>query len=719
MKLYLLSFFFCFINFANLKAQYQIHSPDGSVQLTVDLESNGSLSYEVYSSKNGMNTRLIQSSELGITRNDCDFYTGLTLNSIDSTSENQTYQLHSGKKKSHQFESRTITFHTSKCGVNFDILFKVLNNGVAFRYFFPDNSTAEYHVASEHSEFKIDNTLGVAWMQENFNSYPVYEGFFDEMAVGASSTQASGFVFPALMTVNNHWLMLTETDLDSNFYASHLSQHASGGNYQISGPYPFDGVTQFDQFARFSTPMQTPWRVIIIGKELNEIVESDVTTDLARPSVLIDDSYIESGIATFSWWSSFTSSSYIDSMVHYVDLASDLNCPFFTIDADWDKIQDLQTALPQFVDFATSKGVKLWTWYNMGGPHNANSYANNITPRDSMHITQTRRNHLQWIKDMGIVGIKVDFMMSDKQGMIKHYIDILNDAADVGLMVNFHGATTPRGWQRTYPNLMTMEAVAGGEGILFNNEFRNRLASHNVTLAFTRNVLGSMDYTPGVLGHTYHTNGSSLDHNSSISHQLALLTLFESGQSHFADHYTRYNNLPLIAKDIIRQIPGAWDETKLLSGYPDEDVVLARRDHHNWFISGINGENSTKSQSINLDFLPDGKYKLRVIKDGTDKTQITTSIENYTTGNNLNIELIPYGGFTLFFEASCLDQISLSEEVSVDIQENYQAKKLNSSQKISQNASLNLLAEEAILLEPNFNSETGSTFKAEIGTCAD
>ncbi|KPM49702.1 glycoside hydrolase family 97 protein [Jiulongibacter sediminis] len=717
MKLsYLIAFLYLFAcQYA--KAQYQIHSPDGNLKLTVHYESDGSLTYEVHSSKTGTELQLLKKSKLGITRNDCDFYGGLNVISVDSTLESESYSLQSGKKKELSFDSKTMTIQTTKCGVNFWVIFKILNNGVAFRYHFPDSSETEYQIGSEYSEFGLANTNGTVWMQENSNSYPVYEGFFNEVYPGSSSSQASGFVFPALISINDHWLLLTETDLDSNFYASHLSQHPTGGSYKLSGPYPFDGVSQFDQFAHFKTPMKTPWRVVTIGNELNEIVESNLTTDLAQPSLISDQSYIETGIATFSWWSSFTSSSYIDSMRHYVDLAADLNCPFFTIDADWDKISNLESELPLFVDYATSKGVKLWTWYNMGGPHNASSYANNITPRDSMHIAQTRRDHLQWIKNMGIAGIKVDFMMSDKQGMIQYYLDILKDAAELDLMVNFHGATAPRGWQRTYPNLMTVEAVAGAEGILFNTNFRQRLASHNVTLAFTRNVLGSMDYTPAVLGHTYHNNGDNIDHNSTISHQLALLTLFESGMSHFADHYSRFENLPETAKEIIRQTPGAWDDTKLLSGYPDEEVVLARKYKHNWFISGINGENFGKTESIDLSFLPQGQYRLRTIKDGSSKGLIVTENQIFTTGDNLTVDILPYGGFTLFFEALCLENLTLQDKVTESANDQYQAVNIQSLQEIEQNSSLSLKAENSILLEPTFYSEAGSVFKAEIENC--
>ena len=161
---------------------------------------------------------------------------------------------------------------------------------------------------------------------------------------------------------------------------------------------------------------------------------------------------------------------------------------------------------------------------------------------------------------------------------MNYYIDLMEDAARYGLLINFHGATLPRGWQRTYPNLMTTEGVYGAEW--YNNlpVLTNAAACHNATLPFTRNVVGSMDYTPGTFSDSQHP------HITSDCHELALPILFESGLQHMPDRPSVYLHLPEDVKALLSTLPTAWDDTRLLTGYPGKDVVLARRKENKWYI---------------------------------------------------------------------------------------------------------------------------------------
>lgn len=173
-----------------------------------------------------------------------------------------------------------------------------------------------------------------------------------------------------------------------------------------------------------------------------------------------------------------------------------------------------------------------------------------------------------------------------------YYIDLLEDAAKYKLMVNFHGATIPRGWQRTYPHLMTMEAVYGAEW--YNNKpiLTDRAAEHNVTLPFTRNVIGSMDYTPGTFSDSQHP------HITTCGHELALSVVFESALQHMPDRPEVYSSLPRKVREFLSGLPTAWDDTKLLCGYPGADIVLARRKGDVWYIGGLNGTNENKTLSF-------------------------------------------------------------------------------------------------------------------------
>jgi hypothetical protein len=245
---------------------------------------------------------------------------------------------------------------------------------------------------------------------------------------------------------------------------------------------------------------------------------------------------------------------------------------------------------------------------------------------------------------MGIYGIKVDFFAGDQQDMMKYCIDILKDAAKYKIMVNFHGATVPRGWARTYPNLMSTEAVYGAEW--YNNKpvLTSKAAVHNTTLPFTRNVIGSMDYTPVTFSNSQHP------HITSYAHELALSVVFESGFQHFADRPEAYYNLPEEPKEFLKKVPVSWDTTKLIDGYPGEKVSIARKKGDKWYIGGLNGNDELQTLKINFDFIGKGNFKLKLIKDGKDDKSFAVEVIKVKKGDVLNIECLPRGGFVAVLE---------------------------------------------------------------------
>lgn len=244
-----------------------------------------------------------------------------------------------------------------------------------------------------------------------------------------------------------------------------------------------------------------------------------------------------------------------------------------------------------------------------------------------------------------MVGVKVDFFAGDQQDIINYYIDLLEDAAEHKIMVNFHGATVPRGWQRTYPNLMTAEAVYGAEW--YNNvpTFTDKAASHNATLPFTRNVVGSMDYTPVTFSHSQHP------HVTTYAHELALSVLFESAIQNFADRPSAYVSLPSIVKEFLRNVPVSWDESKLLNGYPGEFVVMARRKGDVWCVAGINGSNTIKNMDVDLSFVGNGKRQLTLIKDGKNEKEFSIleheHEHEHELKNNIQLSVPSRGGFSI------------------------------------------------------------------------
>ena len=207
-------------------------------------------------------------------------------------------------------------------------------------------------------------------------------------------------------------------------------------------------------------------------------------------------------------------------------------------------------------------------------------------------------------------------------------------------MVNFHGCTMQRGWARTFPHLMTMEGVRGAESYIFDPKFPAAAPSHNTILPFTRNAVGSMDYTPVTFG------DNKNKHLTTWGHELALSIVFESSWFHFADGVASYRATPDYVKDYLRYVPVVWDEVKYLAGTPGDSVVLARRHGNEWYIGGINGTDQPKTITVALDFLPTGAFEMNRIGDGAVSREFAQAAPaKVGSGDKLSIELLPFGGF--------------------------------------------------------------------------
>jgi len=253
---------------------------------------------------------------------------------------------------------------------------------------------------------------------------------------------------------------------------------------------------------------------------------------------------------------------------------------------------------------------------------------------------ESRVKEFSKLQDLGVAGVKIDFFWSEKQDMIKYYLDILDDAAEYQIMVYFHGCIVPRGWSRTYPHLVTYEGIRGAEWYNNGPELTTTAPEHNSVVAFTRNVVGSMDYTPVTF-----TN-SQYPHITSYGHELALSVVFESGIQHMADRPEGYLLLPDAAKSFLRVVPSAWDNTKFLDGYPGKDVVIGRQKGDAWYIGGINSENIEKTKTLTFNYLPVGlKYKLTLIADGKHDKDFETNYMVVDKSSTIEVKMLRRGGF--------------------------------------------------------------------------
>lgn len=440
---------------------------------------------------------------------------------------------------------------------------RLYNDGVAYRYEKPVREQAAYIIPEGTRR----------WMQQWCDSY---EGFFPlatsckQKAVpsyGRQYKDADGncvrWGFPALLEPRDGvFALLTEANIERGQSASSL--YNEGEVFRVVSD---EGENRG----------HTPWRVVIVGT-LADIIQSTLVTDVSEPCRLEDTRWIKPGVASWIYWAYNHGSNDYNIIKQYVDMADTLHLPYVLIDAEWDEMKNGKT-LEDAVGYARSKGVKPLVWYNSsvgwidGAP----------TPKFRLNKPEDREREFAWLEKMGVAGVKIDFFSGDNQRNMDYCIDLLESAAQHHLLVNFHGATVPRGWQRTYPNLMTTEGVYGAEW--YNNvaTFTDKAASHNATLPFTRNVIGPMDYTPCTFSDSQHP------HITTNGHELALTVLFESALQHLADRPESYLAQPLEVQQFLSHLPTVWDETRLVSGYPGESVVIARRCGATWYVAGING----------------------------------------------------------------------------------------------------------------------------------
>ncbi|OQW97453.1 MAG: hypothetical protein BWK77_01640 [Verrucomicrobia bacterium A1] len=613
---------------------WTVASPDGRLAATV--KGGASLTYSVSLA----GAPVLGESPLGIVRDDQRFVEGLIFVTERRGRLAEDYAMPHGKRSRCRVEANELTLAFRNAGgAPLEIVVRAQNDGIAFRYRFPDTLASPRTVTGELTGFQLP-AGSAAWVQpydESTKWTPAYERLFENgMPVGGVTPNKAGWCFPALFRTgaNGPWALITEAAIDGTYCGCRLASAAPGGLYRLRFPDAVEGMKTGDVAPSSPLPWATPWRVVIAGATPAAIVESTLVNDLNPPGPARPPSWIRPGRVAWSWWSEQDSPRKPDRMKAFIDLAAEMGWEYFLVDANWNYVDE--KAILDLIRYAKSKKVGILLWYNSGGPHNEVTEA----PRDRMMPRDVRRREFAWLQKLGVKGVKVDFFQSDKQNIMQHYVDILRDAADFDIMVNFHGCTVPRGWARTYPHLITMEGVRGAECYIFDPNFPAAAPSHNTILPFTRNVVGSMDYTPVAFA------DNNNPHKTTVAHELALSVVFESGWMHFADGVDAYRKTPDFVKDFLRGVPVAWDDVKFLAGIPGDHVAIARRKGDDWYIGALNGRDQPVTLHLSLDFLPAGhSYAMTRIGDGSGPRAFDkTDVQVRAGAAPLTVTLQPFGG---------------------------------------------------------------------------
>lgn len=614
--------------------QLTIQSPNGKIAVALfpgQPTGNGEWYLNTSYIVNGKSSVVIPHIDLGLIRNDQDFSKQLKfLKAGKLLRINERYTMPHGKKSvcTNEGNEVVVTFE-NPAKEKLHVIIRVYNDGIAFRYAFPEKK-GTFTVKAELTAYTIPAGT-MRWM-EKWNT--ANEGYYT--ATKGDKVMQQDWCYPALFQPEDKscWFLLHEADVNGSYCGSKLRNATDPSKYSIAFPDPEDGKGTGVSEPVITLPWKSPWRVIVMGG-LSDIVESTLIDDVSSPSVVQNTSWIKPGVASWNYWSSNHGTRDYKIVCRFTDLAAEMNWPYTLFDWEWD-VMGNGGNLDDAIKYALSKGVKPLMWYNSGGPHTDVG----ATPRDRLLTRESRRVEFTKLKQLGVAGVKVDFFESEKQDMIKYYHDILEDAARAEMMVYFHGCLVPRGWVRTYPNLMTYEAVRGAEWYNNTPDFTLAAPEHNTILPFTRNVAGAMDYTPVTF-----TN-SQFPHITSYGHELALSVVFESGIQHMADRPEGYLELPHAARSFLMAVPAAWDDTKLVDGYPGQDVVIARRKADTWYMGGISAGNWEKKKTIRFSFLEGNKkYKLTLIADGAHDRTFSTQYQVIDKSSTVEVRLLRAGGF--------------------------------------------------------------------------
>jgi alpha-glucosidase len=583
-------------------------SPEGNIKVVLNTNEKGEASFLVLLN----NEMVIENSPLGIVFNQegLDFSKNLKFIRKSERKIDEKYSMVAGKTVSRSYRcTETVFSFKNAANESIDFIFRLFNDGVAFSYRIQNKKKVSVVQELSGYNFKtITNTWSIPYSSSEERS-------FEKRTIGAALEENS-LSFPVLVeTESKKWALMSESNVSDYPLCS-----GKFSGKQVN--YVFSTKRIAENFV--SEKFVSPWRVLILGEKLGTIVESCIIDHLAPATKITDFSWIEAGVTSFPWWGNNMANSFPDTLKKYIDLSAEMGWRFMEFDipligSPGMAVENWKTTdwIKDVVDYGLSKGVLCNGWDDL----------------KNLNTPEKRKEIFSKYNEFGVRGIKVDFVNSYTQSTRKLIEEVIQDAIQYKLMVSFHGAQSPRGFARTYPNVITFEAVKGSEYYLTINGGKGLTAQHNCSLPFTRNVLGSMDYTPVAF--------SSKIRETTAAHELALSIIFESGWQGICD--TPEALLNSVAKPFLSQLNASWDELKFLDGYPGEYCCLARRKGTKWFVAGINA-GEARTVNLNLSFL--NSKSVLVYTDLSDDLNSLGVVESSIPENKtLKIEMRKNGGF--------------------------------------------------------------------------
>ena len=624
----------------------EMTAPGGKLTAEIFTTQDGTLAYTV-----SLHGRILcDTSAMGVTVDSIETFRDVSLRLAACRERDEKYAVRGAHAEAHDRgrEYAWEVTHTPS-GYRYTLEARLYDDGFAYRFLLPGRG--ERHVSGEAAQWRLPLDSRV-WFAERNSTWKLltYAGeWISAPATELATISSQGPVqtMPLLYeTPDSLYLMVTEAALYE--YSGMRLRAEKDGSLRADFTEP-DGFTLQDTVI-------TPWRVLIVAENLNQLVNTDLITHLnpaPDPTLFSDTSWIRPGRSLWSWWSGIDGRYMtMDGERAVIDLADTLGYEYSTLDEGWEELPDKWRALRELADHAGRKNVGLFVWRHWERLND---------PTDDY---RELRSFLDSVSDCGVRGIKIDFMNGEGLRQIRFTTAVLKNAAERHLLVNFHGCQKPSGESRTFPNELTREGVRGMElnRITANylarmqaagipqtrretrpgDENRNIPAFHNAALPFTRCVTGPADYTPVAF---------SMPGDVLPAQQLACAYLINSPLMTLAENpfYLLREERLRPALEFLRELPVCWDETIALpQSRIGELALLARRSGKTWYLAAAAAV--ALRTEIPLDFLPGSEnWTITLLEeDGHNGLRRTERIVG--TGDTLTIELPKGGGMVARFD---------------------------------------------------------------------
>ncbi|EKU89678.1 glycoside hydrolase family 97 protein [Bacteroides oleiciplenus] len=653
-RLLLIIFFFWSVSLMHAQKTFTVESPDKSlkIDITIDQVITYSVSHmgDLMLSKSPLSMKLTDGRTLGINARLSSARTNMVQQEIKAP-------IYKRAVISDHYNELTLRFKG-----NYTLLFRVYNDGVAYRWI--TNFKNSFVVESEQVvyNFPADNQAFVPYANiQGFAPFMTsFESVYQHIKLSQWKSKHLAFSPLVVEAANGKKICLAEADL-LNYPGMFLTN--SEGSTRLTGifaPYPkemeWGGYhnlqeivkTTENYIAKCKGNTNFPWRVVIVSEKDFELADSDMIYKLATPTQCTDLSWIKPGKVAWEWWNSwnlyqvdFRAGINNDTYKYYIDFASRYGVEYVILDEGWavNLKADLMQVVPEInlkelADYAKSKnvGLILWAGYNA--------------------FNRDMENICRHYAAMGIKGFKIDFMDRDDQLMVEFHVRAAEIAAKYKLLVDFHGTYKPTGLQRTYPNVINFEGVHGLEQMKWSPATVDQV-TYDVTIPFIRMVAGPIDYTQGAMRNATKSNyrpvNSEAMSQGTRCRQLAEYIVFESPLNMLCDTPLAYMNEEECTT-FISQIPTTWDNTVALNGEISKYISIARQKGNEWYV-GVLTNWDARILELDLSFLGEGSYKAIVFKDGINADRIAhdykKEIIDIPMDKKLKITLAPGGGYAM------------------------------------------------------------------------